>query len=86
MGVKWLDTNEGDKEQPEYRCRLVAKETKRDKRFFARGDAAAGGEEDVVLALGQCGRDALELRRCSSCLLSREGEEKSLCVAVNRGL
>ena len=32
VGVKWVDTNKGDKEKPEYRCRLVAKEIKRDKR------------------------------------------------------
>ncbi len=25
VGVKWVDTNKGDKEKPEYRCRLVAK-------------------------------------------------------------
>ena len=40
VGVKWVDTNMGDKEKPEYRCRLVAKEI-------------TGGEEDVVLAVGQ---------------------------------
>ncbi len=32
VGVKWVDTNKGDKEKPEYRCRLVAQETKKDKR------------------------------------------------------
>ncbi len=32
IGVKWVDTNKGDKERPEYRCRLVAKEIKKDKR------------------------------------------------------
>ncbi len=31
-GVKWVDANEGDKEKPEYRCRLVAKEIEKDKR------------------------------------------------------
>jgi hypothetical protein len=31
-GVKWVDTNKGDKEKPEYRCRLVEKEIKKDKR------------------------------------------------------
>ncbi len=37
MGVKRVDTNKGDEEKPEYRCRLVAKEIKKDKRedFFA---------------------------------------------------
>ncbi len=30
--MKWVDTDKGDKEKPEYRCRLVAKETKKDKR------------------------------------------------------
>ena len=28
----WVDANKGDKENPEYRRRLVAKEIKRDKR------------------------------------------------------
>ena len=32
VGVNWVDTNKGDKEKPEYRCRLVAKEIKKDKR------------------------------------------------------
>ncbi len=32
MGVKWVDTNKGEKKNPEYRCRLVAKEIKEDKR------------------------------------------------------
>ena len=37
VGVKWVDTNKGDKENPEYRCRLVAREIKMDKKeyFFA---------------------------------------------------
>ncbi len=30
--VKWVDTNKGDKEKPEHRCRLVAKEIKKDMR------------------------------------------------------
>ncbi len=32
VGVKRVDTNKGDKANPEYRCRLVAKEFKKDKR------------------------------------------------------
>ena len=32
IGVRWVDINKGDKENPEYRSRLVAKEIKRDKR------------------------------------------------------
>ncbi len=32
IGVKWMDTNEGDAKNPEYECRLVAKEVKHDKR------------------------------------------------------
>ena len=32
IGVKWVDTNKGDAVNPEYRCRLVAKEIKHDKR------------------------------------------------------
>ncbi len=33
-GVKLVDTNKGDKENPEYTCRLVAEEIKKDKREF----------------------------------------------------
>ncbi len=32
IGVKWVDANKGDKKNPEYRSRLVAKEIKRAKR------------------------------------------------------
>ncbi len=32
VGVNRVDTNQGDKENPEHRCRLVAKEIKKDKR------------------------------------------------------
>ena len=32
IGVRWVDINKGDDENPEYRSRLVAKEIKRDKR------------------------------------------------------
>ncbi len=32
VGVKWVDTNKGDTKKPEYRCKLVAKEIKKDKR------------------------------------------------------
>ncbi len=32
VGVKWVDTNKGDEENPEYRRRLAAKENKKDKR------------------------------------------------------
>ncbi len=31
IGVKWVDANEGDVENPKHRCRLVAKEIKHDK-------------------------------------------------------
>ena len=32
IGVRWVDVNKGDEDNPEYRSRLVAKEIKRDKR------------------------------------------------------
>ena len=32
IGTRWIDINKGDKETPEYRSRLVAKEIKRDSR------------------------------------------------------
>ncbi len=32
VGVKWVDTSEGDEEKPEYRCRLPAKSIKSDRR------------------------------------------------------
>ncbi len=49
VGVKWVDANKGDEEKPDYRCRLVAKEIKRGKA----ATPPAGGEEDVVFALGE---------------------------------
>ena len=33
IGVRWLDVNKGDSNNPEYRSRLVAEEIKTDKRF-----------------------------------------------------
>ena len=37
IAVKWVDVNKGDDEEPEYRCRLVAKDIKRkyDEAIFA---------------------------------------------------
>ncbi len=32
VGVKWVDANKDDNTKPEHRCRLVAKETEKDKR------------------------------------------------------
>ncbi len=32
--MKWVDANKGDKEKPECRCRLVAKEIKKDERGY----------------------------------------------------
>ena len=32
IGVRWVDVNKGDRENPKYRSRLVAKEIKKDKR------------------------------------------------------
>ena len=32
IGVRWIDINKGDADNPEYRSRLVAKEIKRDQR------------------------------------------------------
>ncbi len=32
IGVRWVDVNKGDKQNPEYRSRLVAKEIRREKR------------------------------------------------------
>ena len=32
IGTRWVDINKGDNVHPEYRARLVAQETKRDKR------------------------------------------------------
>ncbi len=52
-------TPTGDEEKPEYRCRLVAREIKEDKREDS-FDAAVGSEEDAVLALGQRAWDALD--------------------------
>ncbi len=30
--MRWVDVNKGGKEKPEYRCRMVAKEIKKDRR------------------------------------------------------
>ena len=32
IGTRWVDTNKGDRDHPEYRCRLVAQEIKTDRR------------------------------------------------------
>ena len=32
LGIRWIDTNKGDEEEPDYRSRLVAQEVKMDKR------------------------------------------------------
>ncbi len=87
VGVKWVEVNKGDKENIEYRCRLVAKEIKKDRREdFVRSAAAFGGEEDAALTLGECGRYVFGLRRCSSCFFSWEGKEKRACGAIKGGL
>ena len=51
MGVKRVDTKKGDKEMPEYRSRLVAKEIKKNERdvFLFRCGPAAGGQESTYL-------------------------------------
>ncbi len=86
MGVKWVDANKGDKESPEYRCRLVAKEIKKDKREdLLAAMPPLGSEEDAVLALGKHARDVFGFWRRGSCLPSREGKEKSVCGVVGGG-
>ena len=50
--VKWVDINKGDEISKEYRSRLVAKETKRDKRPIC-SETISGGEENAV----QCSSD-----------------------------
>ena len=37
IGIRWVDVNKGDEQEPEYRSRLVAKEIKRIERCFVRG-------------------------------------------------
>ena len=83
VGVKWVDANKGDKEKPEYRCRLVAKEIKKDKRedLFA-----ATPPLEAKKMLFSLWANVLGLWRCSSCLLPREGEKKSIRGAVKRRL
>ncbi len=48
VGEKWVDANKGEKEKPEYRCRLVPKGIKKEKRedLFA---ATPPQEEKKVL-------------------------------------
>ena len=50
VGVRWVDTNKGDKENPEYKRRLVANEIKGG---LVCSDAPTGGEEGAVFALEQ---------------------------------
>ena len=46
VSVRWLDINNGDEANPEYRSRLAAQEIKTDKRqHFVRSDTTAGGEQ-----------------------------------------
>ncbi len=72
-GAKRADTNEGDKENPEHRCRLVAKEIQRDRaRALVCGGGAAGGQEDVARALGEHAGNEFGLHRRGLHLLSRD--------------
>ncbi len=52
---------------------------------LVRSSATFGGEEDAVLNLSKFARDVFGLRS-GSCLLSREGKEKSVCGVVKGGL
>ena len=87
IGVKWVDTNKGDAANPEYRCRLVAKEIKHDERedWFVCGHAAARGQEDLVLVVGRHGRQVpgLDHRRREG-LLPFKSKERSSRGAVGR--
>ena len=72
VGVKWVDTNKGDKENPEHRCRLVAKEIKKDQRGgLVCSNAPLRSEEDAAFILGEHTRDVFGFWRRSSCVPSR---------------
>ena len=52
IGVRWVDVNKGDKINPEYRSRLVAKEIKIDERRSIRSNAIARSKENAILPRG----------------------------------
>ena len=57
IGIRWVDTNKGDRVHPEYRSILVAQEINVNKRRSVCRHASAGSEEDIVLQasyVGQC--------------------------------
>ncbi len=86
MGVKRVDTNKGDKEKPEYRCRLVAKEINQDKQEdFARGDPATGGQKSVVLDGCELAQIMFGFHRRREGLPPREGQEESVCGFAEGG-
>ncbi len=60
--VKWVDANKGDREKPEYCCRLVREGDQKGQAVRpVCGAAAAGGETDVFLVVGHCARRVLGL-------------------------
>ncbi len=86
IGVEWADTDKDDAESPEYRCRSVAKEIKRDKREDAVcGHAAARNQEGSVLVAGQHGRSVSGFHRCCKGLLLCTSEKRSARGAVKGG-
>ncbi len=79
VGVRRVDANKSDKEKPEYRCRLVAKEIKTDNRedLFA-APPPLEAKSMLFFAVGQVSRRVLGFLRCSSRLLSSQAEERSM--------
>ena len=83
IGVKWIGVNKGDKNNPEYRSRLVAHTVKKDKRqdLFA---ATPPLEANRILLVWQC----QVIRRKESWLTSSmlresffscQGNKRSIC-------
>jgi hypothetical protein len=86
-GVNRVDTNKGDKENPEYRCRLLAKELKKDKRedlFAATSPLEAKKMLFSVWGSITTG-DVLGVWRRSACAFPRKSKEKSVCGFVGGG-
>ncbi len=85
-GVKWVDASNGVKENLEYRCRLVAKEIKKDKREDLFGAMPPLEAKKTSLSLWASMPGMFGLPRRGSCLHSCAGKEKSLLGAVDGGL
>ncbi len=87
-GAKWVDTNKGDKESPEYRCRSVDKEIRKGERvdLLAAAPPLEAKKKLFSFCVSEHTRDALGFWRCDSHLLSRQGKAESSRGVAQKGL